>query len=94
MSMQMMLLGAGGEDLPVINNIPPSNLSLDVQSFNPGSSSSGSATVVNLAPSGSTNGVWTTDQSNSPSAGSASMTTVTRNSKSIPSWDFNAGFNH
>ena len=89
----MMLLGAGGEDLPFINNIQASNLSLDVQSFNPGSSSSNTATVTNLAPSGTTNGVWTTNQSNNPSAGSANMVTVTRNSKSIPAWDFSGGFN-
>ena len=89
----MMLLGAGGDDLPIINNIQASNLSLDVQSFNAASSSSGSSTVVNLAPNGSTNGTWTTDQSNNPSAGTASMTTVTRNNKSIPAWDFNGGFN-
>ncbi len=87
----MMLLGAGGDDLPFINNIQASNLSLDVQSFNGASSSSGTATVTNLAPSGTTNGTWTTNTSNNPSAGSANMVNVTRNGKDIPSWDFSGG---
>ena len=85
--------GPAPQTLPTIQDLGlNANLTLDVQSFNPSSSSSSSRIVNNLAPAGNlTSGTWTTQRSNNPTTGSANMVTVSRNGVDIDAWDFGGG---
>tara|TARA_B100000131_G_C18086879_1_gene600551 strand:- start:65 stop:1393 length:1329 start_codon:yes stop_codon:yes gene_type:complete len=106
MSMNVMLLGAGGAadvqidggaGTPFIDLGLTTGLTLDIQSFNSVSSSTSTGVVTNLAPfqagsgGGPASGIWTTSQNDSPSTVGPNMTNLTRDGVTFQTWNFTGG---
>ena len=88
---------SGPAGTPFIDLGLTANLTLDIQSFNTNSSTTGSPTVTNLAPlqagaaGGVANGIWTTTTNDSPSPASPTMNNLTRDGVTFQTWDFSGG---